>query len=295
MLLTLTAENYCNGVPLWDGASDTNPATTNFSTAQLYAKAITEFNAALGGTTVANTLNFATIGKARATLDQATATNLPATAAAAAALVAAVPTAYKYNAVFGTSTAGLGNAIYDWASATKNFGVLNREGTNGLDFVSAQDPRVRIDTTKVSAGQDGTRTPALNQYASLDAPVTVASGIEARMIQAESQLANGDPNWIATLNAARTTVAGLPALAPAPTPAAQQDQLFRERAFWMYLTAHRLGDMRRLVRQYGRGIETVYPTGNYFKGGSYGTDAVLVPHQDEANNPTWAGCTDKAP
>jgi hypothetical protein len=73
------------------------------------------------------------------------------------------------------------------------------------------------------------------------------------------------------------------------------DQLFRERAFWMYLTAHRLGDMRRLVRQYGRGLETVYPTGSYFKGGSYGTDAVLVPHQDETNNPNWTACTDKAP
>jgi len=295
MLLTITAENYCNGLPLWDGQSDLLPVTATYSTTELYVKAIAEFNTALGLTSVASTRSLATVGKARATLDKATPATLAADAAAAAALVTAIPTSYKYNAIFGTSTAGLGNAVYDWASATKNFGVLNREGGNGLDFVSAQDPRVKIDTTKVSAGQDGTRTPALNQYTSLDAPVTVASGIEARMIEAESQLANGDPNWINTLNAARTTVAGLAPLVPAATPAAQLDQLFRERAFWMYLTAHRLGDMRRLVRQYGRGIETVYPTGNYFKGGSYGTDAVLVPHQDETNNPNWTSCTDKIP
>jgi hypothetical protein len=295
MLLTITAENYCNGVPMWDGVSDTDPRTTTFSTTELYAKAITEFNTALTLTTVANTVNLATIGKARATLDKATPATLAADAAAAATLVAAIPTTYKYNAVFGTSTAGVGNAIYDWASSTKNFGVLDKEGGNGLDYVSAQDPRVKIDTTKISAGQDGTRTPALNQYTTLDAPVTVASGIEARMIQAEAQLANGDPNWIATLNTARATVPGLAPLAPAATLAGQQNQLFRERAFWMYLTAHRLGDMRRLVRQYTRGIETVYPTGSYFKGGSYGTDVVLVPHQDETNNPNWTACTDKAP
>ena len=73
------------------------------------------------------------------------------------------------------------------------------------------------------------------------------------------------------------------------------DLLFRERGFWMYLTAHRLGDLRRLVRQYGRGIESVYPTGAYFKGGAYGTDVALVPSQTETNNPTWKACTDKLP
>jgi hypothetical protein len=63
----------------------------------------------------------------------------------------------------------------------------------------------------------------------------------------------------------------------------------------MYMSAHRLGDMRRLVRQYGRGTETVYPTGAYFKGGVYGTDAVLIPNQTETNNPKWQACTDKNP
>ena len=44
---------------------------------------------------------------------------------------------------------------------------------------------------------------------------------------------------------------------------------------------------------YGRGAETVYPTGSYFKGGAYGTDVVLLPAQEEMNNPNWTGCTDK--
>ena len=294
MLMVITAENYCNGVPLWNGESDTDPVTKTYSTAELYSGAIAEFDKAKSLTSVAATLNLIAVGKARATLDAATPATLATAATSAAALVAAVPTTFKYNAVFGTSTAGLGNAIYDWGNATKNFGAVDKEGGNGLDYISSGDPRIKVDPTKVSAGQDGTRTPALNQYTSLDAPVVVASGIEARLIEAEAQLANGDPTWITTLNTLRATI-GLGPLTPAATTAGQQNQLFRERGFWMYLTGHRLGDMRRLVRQYGRGAETVYPTGSYFKGGVYGTDVVLVPHQDETNNPNWSGCTDKAP
>ena len=32
------------------------------------------------------------------------------------------------------------------------------------------------------------------------------------------------------------------------TPDGEQKLLFHERAFWLYLTGHRLGDMRRLMR-----------------------------------------------
>ena len=291
MLLTVTAEHYCNGIPLWDGVSDTDPQTKTFTTAELYTAALAEFDKAISLTTSANLVNFATIGKARTILHQATPSTLASNAAAAAALVAAVPTTYKYNVVFGTSTAGLGNAIYNWANATKNFGAVDKEGINGLDYISSADPRIKVDPTKVSAGQDGTRTPALNQYTTLDAPVTVASGIEARMIEAESQLANNDPNRIVTLDTPGHDE-------PAPEPGGDEGlaagpALPRAR-FLDVPNGARLGDMRRLVRQYGRGAETVYPTGPYFKGGAYGTDVVLVPQQEETNNPNWAGCTDKS-
>ena len=77
--------------------------------------------------------------------------------------------------------------------------------------------------------------------------------------------------WLGKLNDARATSAGtLAALADPGTDDARVDLLFRERAFWMYFTSHRIGDLRRLVRQYGRAQETVWPSGNYFKGGVYG-------------------------
>ena len=46
-VLTITAENYCNGIPLWDGQSDVNITTQTFSTDQLYAAAIAQFDSAL--------------------------------------------------------------------------------------------------------------------------------------------------------------------------------------------------------------------------------------------------------
>src|SRR5262249_23167706 len=61
------------------------------------------------------------------------------------------------------------------------------------------------------------------------------------------------------------------ALADPGTPNARIDLLFRERAFWLFLSGHRLGDLRRLVRQYGRDQSTVFPTGPYKYGGVYGT------------------------
>jgi len=74
--------------------------------------------------------------------------------------------------------------------------------------------------------------------------------------------------------------------------------MFRERAFWMYLTGHRLGDLRRLVRQYGRGEESVYPTGAYHKQGlTRGGQAALRVPQPEENNPKYqpAACTQDTP
>jgi len=78
-------------------------------------------------------------------------------------------------------------------------------------------------------------------------------------------------------------------------PATQEegvDLLFSERAFWMFATGHRLGDLRRLIRQYGR-TATVFPSGTYIKGGSYGGDLNLPIPQEEGNNPNAVGCVNR--
>ena len=53
--------------------------------------------------------------------------------------------------------------------------------------------------------------------------------------------------------------------------------------------------MRRLLRQYGRAENSVYPNGRWFKGGNFG-DAIQMPIPfDEQNNPNFVQCTNRAP
>jgi hypothetical protein len=53
--------------------------------------------------------------------------------------------------------------------------------------------------------------------------------------------------------------------------------------------------MRRLIRQYGRAANTVFPTGTWHKGGNYGTDVNFPVPQAEQNNPNAgaASCIDR--
>src|SRR5881397_2326233 len=67
-------------------------------------------------------------------------------------LSTAEPTSFVYNAEYAQGT--LTNDIYDWMVATANFAPANKEGGNGLDFFSAEDPRVVMSTT-TRTGQDG--------------------------------------------------------------------------------------------------------------------------------------------
>jgi hypothetical protein len=71
---------------------------------------------------------------------------------------------------------------------------------------------------------------------------------------------------------------------------------FRERALWMYATGHRLGDLRRLVRQYGLPESAVFPTGAYYRPQypTFGTDVNFPVPFAETNNPNYSGCVDRA-
>jgi starch-binding outer membrane protein, SusD/RagB family len=82
----------------------------------------------------------------------------------------------------------------------------------------------------------------------------------------------------------------MPALADPGTAAGRLNLLFREKAFWTFTRGQRLGDMRRLVRQYNRPANTVYPEGVHYRGGTYGTDVTLPVPQEEQNNPKYQGC-----
>jgi len=230
-------------------------------------------------------------------------TNLNRQAEAATA-VAGVPTSFSYANLHGQTT--LDNAIWSYNNVARRYTISNNEGGNGLNFATAGDPRVPSclggDTKCVANGvtlktrDDGT-TPVTVQlvWPTRDASVSIASGIEARMYEAEAAYKAGSNTlFIQKLNQARTEggVAGLAANLTDPgSNTAREDLLFREKAFWLFGRGYRVGDMRRLIRQYGRSAASVFPTGAWHKGGNYGTDVNFPVPQAETNNPNLTGVT----
>jgi len=69
---------------------------------------------------------------------------------------------------------------------------------------------------------------------------------------------------------------------------------FREKAFWQFARGSRLGDLRRLIRQYQRPQEAVFPVGTFHKENQpYGTDVNLPVTDNETTNPNFKGCIDR--
>ncbi len=297
------AEDFCSAIPFSTVVDGKEVLGANVSTKEAFTLALAHVDSALAfadGTTAddADIRNAASVLKGRILI------NLEKFPEAAAA-VANVPTDYAW--VMENSDNTVYNAAWQFNNSVGRYFLGNGEGVNGLDFYGAGDPRVPscaliksgtalkqvgcASDTPVAKPFDPSTPPgppalAIQQkwptrYSSVD----LMTGIEARLIEAEAQLKGGDAGTsLTTLNALRTTVTGLAPLSDAGTPAARVDQLFRERAFWLFGTGHRLGDFRRLVRTYGRTVDSVYPTGAWWKGGNYGPDVAFpIPQSEEAN------------
>ena len=284
------AETFCSGVPFSRAVGDSLILGSSITTAATLDTAIARFDSALAHAGIAADANveyLARIGRARALLDQ----GLFAEAGAEAALV---PTDFSYVTEHAQTPFILQNVIFTNSDGGL-FSLADLEGGNGLPYRSADDPRVPFfDTGDV--GLDGS-TPQFNllKYPDPGAPVPVADGIEARLIEAEAAYQAGSFGpMIALLDSVRGLI-GLPGVTDPGTASGREDLLFSERAFWLFATGHRLGDMRRLLRQYGRTESAVFPIGPYLKGGSYGTDVNIPIPIEEQNNPNFQGCIDRLP
>ncbi len=309
------AENYCSGVPIStakdDGTLVFGPPLT---TANLLDSAASRFNQALVATVALSGVsasaktadsNLASVGLGRTLLDKA-ATSADIQAAAAA--VARVSTNFVYYVFHSTNTVRQGNGVYVAMAIAKRYAVADGEGGNGLLFRTQAD--ARVPSARTGLGFDNS-TPQWNQMRFVDFanPDPLATGAEARLIEAEAFLAAGDTvNFLARHNALRAAppsyfaapggaIAALPALTVTGLTAVQVQNLhFKEREFWLWNSGHRLGDLRRLSRApYNRPPETVFPTGAYFKGGVYGTDYNFPVPFDETNNPEFKQCLDRNP
>jgi hypothetical protein len=289
------AENMCSGVPLSSVANGEPVYGQPLTTAGLLDQAISDLDsAAVYAADSVRVLNMVRVARGRVLLDRG---KFPEAAVA----VAAVPTGYVFQAEF---TATSPNGFFTSSNQSRIATVSDREGTNGLDFRSANDGRLR--TVLMGKGTDAvTDVYIVDRFNSATAAVPLANGVEARLIESEAALkANPNDNtttgsgWLGILNTLRSSAItpALPALADPGSPAARVDLLFRERAFWLFGTGHRHGDLRRLIRQYGRPTEQVFPTGSYKGRSLYGTDVTYTVPVTEAPNPNWSGkCLDRNP
>jgi hypothetical protein len=401
------ADLYCSGVPL-----STLDALGDFTyqpgskTQDLYYAAIAQFDSALSMSHDSTRfVYFAQIGKGRAYLALGQYD-------AAAVAVQGVPTDYTYqfavnwrpNPLPGGVFGGVfGGGIYGTGSG--GYTVADRQGNLGLPYRSSDDPRTASEVwgsnsfgvAQYAPVADGGAALALT---SVIAPITVANGIEARLIEAEAALKHGNASWLTILNTLRTNgasttipaqtlidtlgkthcggtygtcgtspggstpefgqpVGGFPGytmvaadttypappgfagtngscwanswytpcyddsllvvltlvkpaatvwsagmggvngLAPLTDPGASPGDtarirlLFAERAYWLFLTGHRQGDLRRLMRNYGLAQSAVYPTGAYPLTGAFGrfgSDVTAPIPANERVNPRFSGC-----
>ena len=296
----LFGENYCSGVPFSTLKADQTieygaPQTTQ----EVFEAAAAKFDtaitiaSALSTTKAAAVVNAARVGRGRALVSLAR-------FADAATAVATVPADFKFELQHSDNTARQNNGVWALSINGGRWGVAEKEGRTGLPFRTASDVRVasRPRSSNNGNGFDGGPMFEAVKYPARTTSVILADGVEAELIKAEAQLRAGNVSgFLATLNALRANSAVLTArgytgsLAGLTDPGSEvgrQDLMFRERAYWLFLTAHRVGDMRRLIRQYGRGAETVFPTGAYSSNGRtsiYGTDTSFPIPVEELNNP----------
>jgi hypothetical protein len=311
-------EGFCSGTPVPQSITAAEFAESpGISTVQMFDTAIVRFQASLAGLGTASDAasvrqrNLASIGLARALVNNAQYT-------AAATAVAGIPDVFVYFNDHSINTAREFNSAWSLQDNGR-WTIPEVEGVNGINWQSANDPRVPWVDAGVNGFDKANRLFKQVKWTTQAGDVPLATGVEARLIEAEAALSTGDAaTWLAKLNGLRAqvrtlmlaytnpgtyaannpnafvTATTLAPLADPGTAAARVDLTFRERAFWMYLTGHRLGDLRRLIRQYGRGSETVFPTGTWHKGGPYGTDVALLDSFTETNNSLFVAADCKA-
>ena len=177
-------------------------------------------------------IDLATVGKARASLFRAGLPGgLAGDFATAASLAVVVPTDFAYVQEHTTTTdrenngvfnAGATDGRYSLTDSTPGKTAPSREGMNGFPWLAVADPRTTMILDPGGVGFDG-GTPLWDnlRYGSRTAPITVATGVEARLIQAEAALKAGDTTlagsqFLAQLNEPRANAANRAYFDPSP-------------------------------------------------------------------------------
>jgi hypothetical protein len=301
----LFAEMWCSGVPFGELDQTTGapiygqPETTVhmdsvalalFDSAR--ALALTDTTTEILGqyaTDPLQILALSEVGRARAYLDLG---QFAASQRAADSAVLDVPT-FNYQLENSLNSPRQFNGVWQYTFANDAWGTVDKKGGNGLNFESANDPRVRwVDghqTGSLGVTPSGLDTIYFQlKYPTKDASATLASATEATLMSAEADLRLGQiGSWTNKLNGLRANSGlGLPALTADSTTTASDsvriEVQFREREFWLWLTGTRLGDLRRLRNLYKHNDFPANPTRDY---------RFSIP-ESEQNNPNFKQCQD---
>ncbi len=299
------SEVFCNGIPFGETVNGVPQYTQPLTSAAGLALGSSRIDTALTYLTGtdAGTINIkdaALVTQARAQLDLGNFT-------AAAALVANVPTSFQYTFDFSQTT--FDNEWWDMGADVKRYSAgdstdIAGQIINAIPFWRLNDPRVSATDTKTKAEDNISDFVQVNNW-NRDDPVPPVNGIDAQLIVAESDLHAGNIAGMMTiLNALRASaqtigifkIAAMPALATPPDQTTATNLFFREKALWQFQRGWRMGDLRRLVRQYGRSQANVYPSGNFTAlgapAGQYGSQVVFPVPDVERTNPYFTGCLD---
>lgn len=300
---TFLGEYFCSGIPVSNlTATGDIEYGDPMPTEEIFALGIARFDEAMAAAQSAGHANLgylARVGKARALVNLARFDE-------AAAEVATVPTTFRYDIRYSVNTTAQQNTVFNEVNGAERWSLVNRKGGTGIDFLDAYtagDPRSPWVVAPDSTGFDRTVGTQYYQllYPDRAAPIPLATGIEARLIEAEAALRAGNTASFEQIHNALRARLNRPAVGPisagSMSSAQQVDFHFRERALWLFLTGHRLGDMRRLIRQYGRTENTVYPSGSYYRPQfpTFGTDVTFPVPFAETNNPKFTQCINRNP
>ena len=283
------AETFCGGVPFSKAPADGGELIYGepLTTEQMFNAAVEWFDQAITNAgSNDKSANLGRLGKARSLLGLGQID-------AAAGEVSAVPSDFVYNIEQSDNSRRQENGIYIMTTVRRQFSIADGKGGNGLMYRSAMDPWTPWDGGTEFGQDDITLYYNQLKFNSSSVPVALASGIEARLIEAEAAASADDAQTVENIHNELRAAMGLSELDLSGISG--EDLLlahFSERAFWLFSTGHRLGDLRRLVDVYDMMPSSVFPWGPYFKGGEYNPNLKFLVPQSESNNPNYVGCLD---
>lgn len=301
------AEDFCDGIPFGltiDGVPNYTAPLSSADAMKLAAVHLdSAINLATGTDAIsANAKNAALIAKGRAQV-------FLGQWAAAAVTVAPVATVYQYVMTYSTGSTSDVNGFWVMTTNSQRYSVgdsVDASGiiANAIPFASANDPRVPSGKNTLKPFDAQTLPYFVQTMFKQNDPVAFVDGLDARLIEAEAKLQTADyAGMMAILNNLRTNpptqgifkpATALAAITTTPTTKdAAVNVFFREKVYWTFSRGQRFGDLRRMVRQYGRTANQVWPSGTFHKGGVYGPDVTAPVTDNEKTNPNFTGCTDR--